>query len=355
VALPALLFVAAAIGVLLLRAQNGPAVGFTPQVFVVRSDGTGLRQLTTGGTLKYGPAWSPDSRRLAYFDGALKVVTLASGKARTLEGIPRSKGTAEVEWSPIRDELVYQFKSGTEDRPRWTIAKLRPDGKSFRRLATWTGHVAQFGEPVWSPDGKRIAYVRERKRRGPPAPGPVVAEGGPTNLAVVSRNRSVRRSFEMRGDEHDPAWSPDGRYILFGNTPRSEEFGLWKISPRGRGLQRVGTGVKRAPAATWSPDGTRVAFAGHAEGPDLQQHLYLLEARADARPRKVVAEINAAAWSPTSELIAFADFKGRLAVTTPAGAQRTLATFAADTDLEYLSWSRDGRWLAFTAEKRRPD
>jgi Tol biopolymer transport system component len=351
VVLPAVLLVAAAGAILLVRADDGPAVGFTPQVFVVQSDGSGLRQVTHEGSSKFGPSWSHDGRRLAYTDGGLKVLTVATGKTRTLD-VPRSIGTASVVWSPKRDELVYQFKSGTEDRPRWNVALVRPDGRRFRRLVAWTGDVSPLGDPAWSPDGNRIAYIRERKRRGPPSSGPVVVEGGPSNLAVVSRDGEGRRSFEVRGDEHSAAWSPDGKAILF----ERKDQGLWKISPRGLGLQRVGTGVTTAlGGTTWSPDGKRVAFAGHVAGPDLQQHLYIVEARADARPRKVVAEVGAVDWSHASDLIAIAAFNGRLAVTTPAGAQRTLATFAADTDLSRLTWSRDGRRLAFVAEKRRPD
>ena len=354
--LHALLLVAAVAGVPLLRAQSGgPAVGFNPQLFVVRSDGTGLKQVAEIDTSTWRPTWSPDGRRLAYVDGSIRIVTLATGKVGTLKGLARSSGTAVAAWSPKRDELVYQFQSGTEDRPRWNIARVRADGSGFRRLASWLGHVSPLGDPAWSPDGNRIAYLRERPRRGAPPSGPVVASGGPTNLAVVSRNGSGRRSFEHKGDEFSPAWSPNGRSILFGNSPKLEQFGLWKISPRGRGLERVGTGVVRAIEVTWSPDGKQVAFAGHAAGPDKQQHLYLVEARENAKPRKVVAEVNVAAWSPTSELIAFADFNGRLAVTTPAGAQRTLATFAPDIDLSWLAWSRDGKSLAFVAEQRRPD
>jgi Tol biopolymer transport system component len=58
-------------------------------------------------------------------------------------------------------------------------------------------------------------------------------------------------------------------------------------------------------------------------------------------------------WSPVENTIAFTDFDGHVRVTAPdASGQRTLATFAPDTEFRHLSWSRDGRRLAFSAEKR---
>jgi Tol biopolymer transport system component len=338
-------------GASLLDAQSGPGLGFAPQVFVVRSDGSGLRQLTKGEGPKSHPTWSPDGRRLAYVDRGIRVLTLSTGKARRLSRSRRT-GAASAAWSPRRDELVYLFRSGDEEHPRSHLARLGADGRRFKRLASWKAGRAGTGDPVWSPDGKLIAYARERASRK--QSGDVYCICGPTNVAVVSRRATGDRLFELPGDELYPSWSPDGTWILFALDKKQAGFGLWKISPRGRRLQRVGPKIVNA-YPSWSHDGTRVAFTGHSDTGARDQALFVLEATPAGVPRLIAEHVGGSAWSPVENAIAFTDFDGHVRVTTPdASGQRTLATFAPDTEFQHLSWSSDGRWLAFTAAKQRP-
>jgi Tol biopolymer transport system component len=350
VALAAVVAVTLVASVSLLRAQSGPQLGFDPQVFIAEGDGSGARQVSRGGGWKSHPTWSPEGGRLAYVQHGISVFTLATGKTRRRPGRGGS-----VAWSPRRDEFVLVLGSGNEDHPRTHVARMAGDGTRLMRLTSWTGSTVGKGDPAWSPDGRRIAYARERARRDPPSGEGPYCICGPTNVGIVSRTGTAAQ-FELKGDELHPAWSPNGKWILFARQPARETFGLWRITSHGRRLQRVGPRIVHAVAPlSWSPDGKRVAFTGHYETGARDQALFVLDATPAGVPRLIGEHVGGSAWSPTANLIAFTDFEGHVRVTAPDGSgQRTLATFPPDTEFRYLSWSRDGRRLAFTAEKQRP-
>jgi len=335
----------------LLRAASGPRLGFDPQVFILDSDGSGLNQVSRGGGWKSHPTWSPKGDRLAFVHQGIRVFAIATGRVRR---IPHSRrtGAGSVAWSPRREELVAVFGTGTEDRPRGHVATLDARSGRLRRLVSWMGGTAGKGDPAWSPDGNNIVYARERARNSGGDPYCIC---GPTNVAVVSRNGNGERIFELHGDEYYPQWSPNGRWLLFGRRPQRESFGLWKVTSRGRRLQRVGPPIVYARDPFWSHDGARVSFTGHSDTGARDQALFTLNANSSGVPRLIAEHVGNSAWSPVGDLIAFTDFEGHVRVTAPDGsAQRTLATFPPDTEFRYLSWSRDGRRLAFTAEKQRP-
>ena len=126
------------------------------------------------------------------------------------------------------------------------------------------------------------------------------------------------------------------------------------MSPSGRRLQRVGPQIVNGDP-TWSHDGTRVAFTGHSDTGARDQALFVMDATPAGVPRLIAEHVSGSSWSPAGDLIAFTDFDGHVRMTAPDGTgQRTLATFAPDTEFRYLSWSPDGKRLAFTAEKQRP-
>jgi Tol biopolymer transport system component len=318
------------------RADAGPEVDSTAQVFVVNSDGSGLRQLTHGGQRKSSPTWSPDARRLAYADGALHVLTLGTGKDRVISRPGHNPAHQSLAWSPRQQELLYGFRTGGDELARANLATLRADGSRFRRLASWRQTRFPLGVPTWSPDGERIAYVRR------------------FDVAVIEPAGNARRTVRLRGDDDEPQWSPNNRSILFVRDGERSGQELWTVSRRGAAPRRIGPPLVSARFPDWSHDGTRVAFTGHAATGE-QQALYVLRAERAAASQKIAPEAAESAWSPVGAAIAFADFGGHVKLTAPDGSgQRTLATFPADTDFRHLSWSPDGRRLAFTAQKRPP-
>ena len=89
--------------------------GFTSrEIWVVRADGTGQRQVTKLNAASYGPAWSPDGKRIV-------------------------------------------FSSNARDR-RYQIYEIGIDGKGLRRL---TFQPSEYFDPSWSVDGKTLMFERD--------------------------------------------------------------------------------------------------------------------------------------------------------------------------------------------------
>jgi Tol biopolymer transport system component len=340
---------------------SAPPVNDRQQVYVVRSDGQELRRLTDGRRYYDSPAWSRDGKRLAFTSSSaggasvIEVLPFSSGRSRRLRLDRRLGRPSEPEWSPRRDELAFSaIREETQDIRR-TVAIARSDGSKLRRLAEHEfGAVVPSG-PVWSPDGDRIAYIRQRKYRPPTRPERE-PEVHPTTEAldvVIATRGGRKRRVALRGDDVDPRWSPDGKWILLVRKLKRESLDLWRL-PAGGGRPRpVVRGAVDAFSADWSPQSDHVCFTGLSRAVDLRIHLFVSDVYHRTQPRlirRVVAQLRPV-WS-NENLIAFADYDGNVRVIAPDGSgERTLATLPGAVFYD-LAWSPDGRWLAFTAARK---
>lgn len=201
---------------------------------VVRLDGSEERPLALTA---YGakPAWSPDSRRIAFrmFDG-----TLAAQGIDGADFVRLAPGGTTLAWSPDGTRLAYA--GGTADSV--DIHVVGADGRNDAVVAGGWG--SQF-EPTWSPDGTMIAFLTEQLRV-------------PFALAVVRADGSNRRTYQGPDvtSARAFAWTPDGRAIVYA---RAGTQGLFRLE-LATGEQRRLTTFGSTPA--FSPDGTRIAFAG---------------------------------------------------------------------------------------------
>lgn len=243
-------------------------------LWVVEADGGSARQLTDWAAAGFGFSWSPDGGALlarpALFDGprrlnAVAVIDVATGEASLL-----------TDWRPRMPTL-----------PQWTAADRvvldgRPTPEAFAldrapstmRADGSTGQLAVFVReaglavaspesaprliaegavlnPAVSPDGSLIAYEEM---------------GG--GLVVVRADGTGRVDL---GAGHRPAWSPDGRWIVFMTT---EDDGhvytaadLVAARPDGSARVRLtDTPGRLEMNPSWSPDGGRIAYDDPSDG-----------------------------------------------------------------------------------------
>ena len=177
------------------------------------------------------PAWAPDSRSIAYIDeGDLWVEALADGGERVqlTFGLP---GVRDPVFSPDGRRIAfYSTASGSQDI--W-VADVRAAGDP---RALTQGAMAlddsRF-EPAWSPDGRRVAYISNASDYWHDDVWLVDTESGET----AQLTRSLMASST-------PVWSPDGRRIIMFGTAKDGYWyqdlaSIYSVDPSSPGSERV--------------------------------------------------------------------------------------------------------------------
>src|SRR6266550_2488547 len=168
------------------------------------------------------------------------------------------------------------------------IYVMNPDGSGVARVTNDTGGSV---DPIWSPDGKRIAYANFHSGRSEVFVINVVGTG----------------ETQLTTDGGFPgAWSPDGTRIAFANSSDGDDE-LFLMNPDGSGVTRLthSPGRDEGDRAGWSPDGARIVFSSDRDGGLL--HVFVMNADGSGVTQLTSGDFvdDDPVWSPDGQLIAF--------------------------------------------------
>jgi Tol biopolymer transport system component len=132
---------------------------------------------------------------------------------------------------------------------------MKADGNGVRRLTRLARRGYGSHSPAWSPDGRLIVFSSAGRTPENPELYSIRPDG-----SGLKRLTFTRGDAETLGDDGFPSWSPDGRTIVF-TSNRTGEGELWTMRPDGSG-QRLLAGLRGRDdwAPRYSPDGARIAF-----------------------------------------------------------------------------------------------
>lgn len=234
-------------------------------------------------------------------------------------------------------KLIYADEPGR-------IQIINADGTGQTKLTQ--GESIIDDDPVYSPDGSKIAFSRRSGFRTEICT--MNADG--TNVVTV-----ISGAGDPETHNAQPSWSPDGtKFVFTSNRSHPGKFEIWIASADGSGLVRVTTSVQLTSEIfsadtdpAWAPDGTKIAFASNREGPGLTDtELYVINVDG-SNPVKLTSNAlddRMPAWSPDSQRIAFVISNGvGIHIINRDGTNLVpVITFSA-----WPAWSPDGTKLAF--------
>ena len=239
--------------------QQGDGVRF--DVFVMPAGGGEPRQLTHDNTLITGLSWLPDGSGIVYSSSRASTMpylpTFHLWSMRPGDKAPRQLTSPEISYV---DPDVHRNGTLVTGRLQMSVDiwKFPIDGSPIEnvnrraRITHQTGHVQT---PTVSPDGNSVAFLSD--------------SGGHANIWVTGGEPAELRQITHERDPDVavgvPIWSRDGRSIAFVSSRGNEGlgFGIWAVDPDGSNLRQL---VRQGFGAAWSADGRWVYYVERASG-----------------------------------------------------------------------------------------
>jgi TolB protein len=226
-------------------------------IYTINPDGTGERRLTTDPDDERNPDWSPGGKKIVFND-------------------------------------VRQFGSGANIQFDTEIFTVNADGSGLRQITNSPGVDGSF-RPVFSPNGKKIAFIGDR--------------GDDFDVFVMNADGTGERKV-IDADAFSVAFSPDGKKLAYTSFENGSNGDVFSVNLDGSGKTRLTTDPDLDAVADFSPGGGKIAFFSNRNF--LSGEIFVMNS--DGSDERPLTEGSEASFSPNGKRIVVEVSSGGIAV-----------------------------------------
>jgi TolB protein len=270
---------------------------------------------------------------------------------KRMENNPTSfPSISPVEPRSDEDCIAQMVFSSTGPDDLLKIKSMNADGSMIKSL---TDLPFEDMDPVWSPDGKQIAFVSNN------GSGSKVVN----TLFIMNADGSGEHQLTRGiGSCHHPAWSPDGKTISFSyEYNRQSEIDL--INVDGTNFKRLVSDLNMNGYPDWSPDGKQLAFSSSVWNEHRTKlgtsdiYFVNLDGTNLTKLTSSPADDYSPAWSPDGKKLAFVSKRHGSADIYIVHMEDKIAkqiTLNSESDEDHPTWSPDSNFIAFDSNRDNP-